>query len=125
MPTLSHLPFGQHHPYEQLPEERFPRQPLAGQPFTVGITTHPAGAVSTVTIHSTLGDVPQPPILAEMQVDWQAKQEEGVGAEFLERMIRIDQDVWQGRVTAPPFGTTLTYWIDADGSVIERYTLHG
>ena len=43
MIEIIHSPFGQEHPYEQLPEERFPRSPLAGEPFVVGIVTRPPG----------------------------------------------------------------------------------
>ncbi|MEN6571068.1 MAG: TIM-barrel domain-containing protein [Anaerolineaceae bacterium] len=38
---LQHLPFGQRHPYDQDPEERFPRQPIAGEPVTLGVKTAP------------------------------------------------------------------------------------
>lgn len=122
---IIHTPYGQGHPYEQLPEERTPRQPLAGESFTVGIVTRPPGQVKQVIVHQRLGEQVLPSVEAICQADWQAKQEEGVGAEFLERMIKIDQDVWQAGLTAPPFGQTLTYWIEADGEKSCEYTLHG
>ena len=46
--SFIHTPTGQEHPYEQLPEERFPRYPLAGEAFTVGIVTRPPGVVQSV-----------------------------------------------------------------------------
>ncbi|MCC6617311.1 MAG: glycoside hydrolase family 31 [Anaerolineae bacterium] len=120
-----HAPFGQEHPYEQLPEERFPRQPLAGAPFTVGIVTRPPGAVESIRVHAQVGGRPLQTIAAEHIADWHPAWEEGVGAEYLERKVTIDQDVWQAQLTAPPVGETLTYWIEADGEQTERFNLRG
>lgn len=122
---IIHTPFGQEHPYEQLPEERFPRQPLADTPFTIGIVTRPPSAIKQVIVHAQVDGVDLPPVKAICQTDWQARQEEGVGAEFLERLIRVEQDVWQAQLTAPPFGQTLTYWIEADGVRSEDFGLKG
>ncbi|MAU12548.1 MAG: glycoside hydrolase family 31 [Anaerolineaceae bacterium] len=122
---IIHNPMGQEHPYEQLPEERFPRQPLANEPFTVGIVIRPSGAAKNVRVHQRIGDQAQPIVAAIHQADWQAKQEEGVGAEFLERMVRIDQDVWQANLVAPAHGQTLTYWVEADGQLSEEFQLTG
>ena len=47
MIELIHTPVGIEHPYEQLPEERFPRHPLAGQTFEIGLVTRPPQAVAT------------------------------------------------------------------------------
>ncbi len=125
MITIVHTPHGQEHPYEQLPEERFPRQPLADETFTIGIVTRPAGVAKHVIVHYRLNDAPELAIDAQQQIDWQQKQEEGVGAEFLERLVRIDQDVWQVQLTAPPYGQTLTYWIEAEGETSKQYILRG
>ncbi|MCA9896223.1 MAG: hypothetical protein KC615_24735, partial [Anaerolineae bacterium] len=122
---IIHRPMGQEHPYEQLPEERFPRQPLAQAPFTVGIVIRPSGAAKHVRVHQRIGDQAQPVVEALHLADWQAKQEEGVGAEFLERMVRIDQDVWQAGLVAPPPGDTLTYWFEADSQFSEEFELTG
>ncbi|QPC83687.1 glycoside hydrolase family 31 [Phototrophicus methaneseepsis] len=122
---IIHNPMGQEHPYEQLPEERFPRQPLANEPFTVGIVIRPSGAARNVRVHQRISDQTLPTIEAVHQADWQAKQEEGVGAEFLERMVRIDQDVWQANLVAPAHGQTLTYWVEADGQLSEELQLTG
>ena len=65
MVEVIHTPYGQEHPYEQLPEERFPRQPLAGELFTVGIATRPARATQSVTVFSEIDGVAQPPIEAK------------------------------------------------------------
>src|SRR5215211_3788716 len=115
MIQIIHTPFGQEHPYEQLPEERFPRQPLADQPFTIGIVTRPPGAVQQVTVQIWLDGVQQNSISAKPLRDWQPELEAGVGAELIERIVHVDQDVWQAALTAPAFGQTLIYRIDADG----------
>lgn len=125
MTQAIHLPFGQEHPYEQGPEERFPREPLAGEPVTIGIVTRPPSTVQRVQVHTLLNDKPGPTIDATPVRNWQPTLEEGVGAEYLERLVRIDQDVWQAQLTAPSFGQTLTYWIEADGFAGPRYSLKG
>lgn len=123
--TLVHTPYGQEHPYEQLPEERTPRQPLAGEAFTVGIATRPAGAVSAVQVRYEIDGQAGTPLAAEHISGWQPEFEEGVGAEYLERIVRIEQDVWRARLTAPPVGQTLTYWLEADGITSERHSIRG
>jgi len=125
MPQIVHIPFGQEHPYEQLPLERFPRQPLSGEPFKVGVVTRPPGSVDGVRVHSTLDGVPQPVIEAQHMVDWQPELEEGVGAEFLERQVKIDQDVWQAPLTAPPAGRELVYWFQTDEMKTEPFSITG
>lgn len=45
---LCHRPFGRHHPYEQEPEERFPREPIAGEPVKLGVKTAPGAAIESV-----------------------------------------------------------------------------
>lgn len=125
MITIIHTPYGQEHPYEQMPEERFPRQPLAGESFMVGIVTRPAGAVTNLRVHFRSGDEPEVFINAEQEIDWQQKQEEGVGAEFLERLIRVEQDVWHAQLTAAAYGQTLTYWFEAVDVTSETFTLRG
>lgn len=125
MTTVLHNPYGQEHPYEQLPEERFPRRPITGERFTIGIVTRPVGAAKQVHIHSEVDGMPQPIAAAQRIADWQPELEEGVGAEYLERIVRIEQDVWQANLTAPDTGQTLTYWIEADGALTERFTLVG
>ena len=37
MLEIIHTPLGHEHPYTQQPEERSPREPLAGEPFTIGV----------------------------------------------------------------------------------------
>lgn len=126
MAELLHQPLGQHHPYEQLPEERFPRHPLAGQPFTVGIVSRPPGIVRRVTVYSAVDGVAQPPVEAVLQGDWRPTLEEGVGAEYLERVVKIDQDVWHAALTAPNPGATLEYWAQSeDGAATARFTVRG
>ena len=125
MVDIVHSPYGLEHPYEQLPEERFPRQPLAGESFTIGIVTRPPGVVKDLRVHYCVGDAAEMVINAEQDRRWHQKQEEGVGAEFLDRMVRIEQDVWQAQLTAPPVGQDLCYWIETDGATSQRYTLRG
>lgn len=125
MIKVIHNPFGQEHPYEQLPEERYPRMPLAEEPFTIGIVTRPPHTVQQVKILSEIDGEPQQSIVAEKIEGWQPEFEEGVGAEFLERIIKIDQDVWQGQLTAPKPGEELRYWVEADGIKSEVFSLRG
>jgi alpha-D-xyloside xylohydrolase len=125
MVEVIHTPYGQEHPYEQLPEERFPRQPLAREPFTVGIATRPAGAAQTVTVLRELDGEALPPLAAVRLTEWKPEWEEGVGAEFLERIVKVEQDVWQATLTAPETGHTLRYWVEADGVRSEAYTVRG
>jgi len=125
MVDIIHTPYGLEHPYEQLPEERFPRQPLAGEPFTIGIVTRPPGSVQNLRVHYCAADALEVVIQAEQDRKWQQKQEEGVGAEFLDRIIRIEQDVWQAHLVAPPVGQELCYWIETEGASSERFSLRG
>lgn len=125
MTEFVHTPLGQEHPYEQLPEERFPRQPLANMPFAVGIATRPPGAARSVRVHTRLDGTAGPTVIAARDPGWQPRQEEGVGAEYLERVIRIEQDVWRAELIAPPLGQTLTYWVEVDGQTGPEYTLTG
>ena len=67
---IIHNPMGQEHPYEQLPEERFPRQPLANEPFTVGIVIRPSGAAKNVRVHQRIGDQAQPIVAAIHQANF-------------------------------------------------------
>src|SRR5688572_15937898 len=110
MTELIHRPYGLEHPYEQLPEERFPRDPLAGQAFVIGIASRPPAEVARVTIHQQIGDRVLDPVEAKRIDQWRPEFEEGVGAEFLERQVKVDQDVWRATLTAPAIGETLTYW---------------
>ena len=125
MTEILHAPFGQEHPYEQGPEERFPRNPLAGELFTIGIVTRPPQAVERITVHYELDSLAQAPIRAKSLGGWRPELEHGVGAEYLERLEKIEQDVWQVQLTAPAFGQTLSYWIEGDSIQTEKFTLIG
>ena len=130
MLSVVHTPTGQDHPYEQLPEERFPRHPLAGEPFTVGIVTRPPGAATSVSVRVAVNGEAGASVPAERQGDWRPEWEEGVGAEFLERIVRIDQDVWRAALQAPEAGAVLSYVIEATdraGNVVSthQYTVPG
>lgn len=125
MATVVHNPLGQEHPYETLPEERSPRLPLAGETFTIGIVTRPPSEVGEVTVYSEINGIAQPPVKANRLDAWRPKWEEGVGAEYLERKVVIDQDVWHAELTAPEHGHTLVYWMDGDGVTTEKFTVRG
>jgi alpha-D-xyloside xylohydrolase len=122
---IIHTPKGQEHPYVQGPEERVPREPLAGEMFTVGIAIRPPGAVSQVRVHTCLDDQPGPTVEAAPHPDWEAELEAAVGVDLLHTIVRVEQDVWRARLTAPEIGHTLTYWIEAGDQVSTRYTLRG
>lgn len=124
MIEIVHTPTGQEHPYEQLPEERFPREPLAGEPFVMGIATRPPGAVQHVRVHTRIDDRLGPTVDAVRQDDWQPELEAGVGAEFLERAVRVEQDIWRAQLVAPDAGQTLIYRIEADEQSGLHSTLH-
>ena len=123
--SVIHTPTGQEHPYEQLPEERYPRYPLAGEAFTVGIVTRPPGQVQSVRVHTSIDGVSGETVEAERLTQWRPELERGVGAEYLERIVRIEQDVWNAKLVAPKAGRTLTYQIEADGVLGEEYKLVG
>ncbi len=125
MTKILHVPFGQEHPYEQRPEERFPRQPLAKEIFTIGIVTRPPQSIDSLTVFSEIDGVSQVAIQADSLGGWRPELEHGVGAEYLERIEKIDQDVWQAQLTAPEFGKKLTYWIEGGGVKSEKFTLTG
>jgi alpha-glucosidase (family GH31 glycosyl hydrolase) len=46
--TLRHQPYGEQRPYDPLPYERFPRDPSAGEPVTLGIETGRLPAAESV-----------------------------------------------------------------------------
>ncbi len=125
MKELLHSPLGHEHPYEQRPEERFPRHPLAEETFTIGIVTRPPQAIDKVTVYSEIDGEAQSPLSATSLGGWRPELEHGVGAEYLERLEKIEQDVWQAELIAPKFGQTLTYWLESDGIKSETFTLIG
>ncbi len=122
MVEIIHRPLGQEHPYEQGPEERLPRHPLAGEPFVVGVVTRPSGAAGRVVVHTWVDGQPGSTVEAVHQADWEQKRLEGVGADLLERLPSVDQDVWRATLTAPEAGRLLAYQIEADGRLSERYS---
>ncbi len=125
MIRIVHNPLGQEHPYEQLPEERFPRQPLAEQPFKVGISVQPSGKATQVRVHQHMDGDELPIIEAGKDPSWKPILEQVVGSSALNEVNAFDQDIWETHLTAPPVGKTLTYWIEADGVESERFTISG
>src|SRR5258708_8835099 len=81
--------------------------------------------VQSVVVHTSIDSGADETIEAERLTQWRPELEHGVGAEYLERIVRIEQDVWNARLVAPDDGQTLTYQIEADGVLGESYTLVG
>lgn len=48
--ALTHTPLGIEHPHHQDPDERFPRQPIAGQSVELGVRTFPPDAATRVWV---------------------------------------------------------------------------
>jgi alpha-glucosidase (family GH31 glycosyl hydrolase) len=88
---IIHQPRGIDHPYDQEPVERFPRDPLGGEPVVLGLATEPAGAADLVW------------------VTWSVEQ----GTDELVQGQRVEgtenHDIWQA--VLPPFcrGERVTY----------------
>ena len=70
---LFHDPYGLEHPYEQVPTERFPRDPVAGQPVTLGVVTWPPGAAQAVWARWTVGGLDE---ALEVEGHWAGDDEE-------------------------------------------------
>jgi len=124
MLEIIHIPLGHEHPYTQQPEERSPREPLAGEPFTVGIITRPQGATRSVAVYTRIDSTPGPSVAATLVSDWQHR-DEGLGADTLASITRADQDLWRAQLVAPEHGRTLTYWIEANSQRGPQFTLRG
>ena len=123
--SLTHRPYGRNHPYEQDATERFPRDPIAGQPVTLGIATRPAGAAEAVwvewhvegsqksfqlqavpaeeTNEQTLWHVQLPSFTANDQVSYY------LGARQGERQLRSEN-----------FSFSVPYWLSAT-QVVDYY----
>lgn len=88
---IIHRPRGVDHPYEQEPVERFPRDPLDGEPVTLGVAIEPAGMVDQAWITWSAGDV------VDQMVPGQRVEDTG------------NRDIWQA--VLPPFcrGERVTY----------------
>lgn len=126
MSEIIHYPYGQEHPYIQEPHERFPRDPLAGQPFTVGIATRPPGTVEAVQVVARLDDGPEQVVAAVQQHGWLPQLEQAVGLDLeQQRLLVPEQDVWHAELTAPPQGQTLTYWVEAGRQRLGPFTVRG
>lgn len=81
---LVHVPYGNKHPYEQLPTERSPRDPRAGEAVTLGLATAPAGAAE------------------EVWAEWRTEEQNGtqrVGGQW----VRDDRDYSYWRIKLPAF----------------------
>ena len=113
--SFIHTPFGQEHPYEQLPEERFPRYPLAGKPFTVGIVTRPPGVVQAVRVHTRVDGGTEVAIKAERLTEWQPELEQASARNIWNGSCGSSRTCGMRELIAPEVGQTLTYQIEADG----------
>jgi alpha-glucosidase (family GH31 glycosyl hydrolase) len=118
---LSHTPFGNEHPYQQDPDERFPRQPLAGQPVQLGVRTFPPSAANRVwaTCQLTSQEGLQETITAQAALTAQGGTEAET-MQFATSTVRLGGtrpgDTW--RVPLPGFapGTQVTYQVHASNS---------
>lgn len=93
---LLHDPYGLEHPYEQAPTERFPRDPMAGQPVALGVATWPPGAAETVWANWTVEGLDE-------------------GGEAEGRWVRDDEERSYWRVQLPAFrrGQRVAYRLHA------------
>jgi alpha-D-xyloside xylohydrolase len=100
--TLRHEPYGERHPYDPLPYERFPRDPSAGEPVTLGIETGHVPAADSV---------------------WCVWQVEGTPkdnlAEAVDRVVGETADLWQIHLPAFNGGETVHYHIFALGGGVQ------
>ena len=65
-PMIHYQPYGEQHPYEPLPCERFPSEPIAGNPLTIGIEI---GHIPTVDVIWCIWQVEGDPKLYRMETE--------------------------------------------------------
>ena len=91
-PKIIHNPYGWNHPYEQGPDERTPRDPVAGEAVVLQALSLPQDAFE------------------QMNVLWQI---EGDGKIYDQEGVRIEQNegysVWRFVMPEFPFGSHVTY----------------
>lgn len=118
---LSHRPLGIEHPYQMESDERFPRQPHAGQPVALGTRTWPPGAARRVWVTWTDGtgsDQSTEAVIAAH--DHHA----GETMTFATSVVRRDDgppsDTWRVDLPSSMVGQKVTYCLhaaDAEGQI--------
>lgn len=117
--ALSHHPLGVEHPYQQDPDERFPRQPLAGQPVELGARTFPPSAVARVWATWTVSgatDSAEAVLLARGGTEAETMQ-------FATSTIRLGGtqpgDTWRVRLPSFAVGQNVEYRLHASTAEVD------
>jgi alpha-glucosidase (family GH31 glycosyl hydrolase) len=95
--SIVHAPTGSDHPYQVVPEERTPRDPVGGDMVSVGFLTTPGGAAKGVRFYWERNGRPQTPVHG--------------------RPVSVgqDNDRWLVELGVLEAGDTVEYWMVADG----------
>jgi alpha-glucosidase (family GH31 glycosyl hydrolase) len=95
--SIVHAPHGSDHPYQVVPEERTPRDPVGGDMVSVGFLTMPGGAARGVRFYWERNGRPQTPVHG--------------------RPVSVgqDHDRWLVELGVLEAGDTVEYWMVADG----------
>lgn len=115
--ALTHAPLGIEHPYHQDPDERFPRQPLAGQPVELGVRTFPPDAAARVWATWNVAGGEQRSSEATLIARGGTEAET---MQFATSTIRLGGtragDTWRAVLPAFEIGQQVTYQLHAMGS---------
>jgi len=120
-PAITHRPDGDGHPYTPSADQRWPVQPVAGEPVRLGAVT--AGDVRTVVCEWAADDGTDPVI-----VELVGTLDEGTASGTSEghladlQTLRANGDPWAGRSPVPAEGTAYRYRFTATGPVGEAST---
>ena len=121
--ALTHTPLGIEHPYHQDPDERFPRQPLAGQLTELGARTFPPSAAVRVwaTWNVAGGDRGSSEAMLTARGGTEAET-----MQFATSTIRLGGtragDTWRAALPAFEIGQQITYQLHAmDGDTQEQF----
>ena len=95
--SIVHAPTGSDHPYQVVPEERTPRDPVGGDMVSIGFLTTPGGAAKGVRFYWERNGRPQTPVHG--------------------RPVSVgqDNDRWLVELGVLEAGDTVEYWMVADG----------
>jgi len=112
---LIHRPLGIQHPYKQDPDERFPRQPLAGESVELGFRTWPAGAATRAWVSWTTNLVPHEYTAEAYITDRGVTKTETV--EFATSVVDVGRgptgDIWRVKLPSFPGGQDIQYSLHA------------
>lgn len=121
---LTHHPLGIEHPYHQDPDERFPRQPLAGQPVEIGARTFPPSAAKRVWATWSASGGGEANVSGEAEADLVARGgTEAETMQFATSTIRLGGtragDTWRASLPAFVRGQQVRYQLHAeDGDAV-------